>query len=106
MLVRLRDDSARVLVPAAEVGRSPIPTYVAWSDDGRTVSYLAVDAAHGAGIWAVPRSGGAPRLVVRFDDPTRQWHRFGFIQRGGRFYFTLGDRQSDIWMSEVTKLGG
>jgi hypothetical protein len=39
--------------------------------------------------------------MVRFDDPTRRWHRYGFAVHGGRFYFTLGDRQSDVWAAEV-----
>jgi hypothetical protein len=38
---------------------------------------------------------------MRFDDPTREWHRFGFGAHGGRFYFTVGDRQSDVWAAEV-----
>ena len=42
----------------------------------------------------------SPKLLVRFDDPTREWHRFGFKARLGRFYFTVGDRQSDVWMAE------
>ncbi|MBA3317219.1 MAG: hypothetical protein H0T50_03915 [Gemmatimonadales bacterium] len=54
-----------------------------------------------AGIWSVARGGGTPRHLVRFDDPTREWHRFGFHARGGRLSFTLGDRQSDIWNLEV-----
>jgi serine/threonine protein kinase len=33
--------------------------------------------------------------------PTRNWHRFGFAAHGGRFYFTVGDRQSDVWAAEV-----
>jgi hypothetical protein len=49
------------------------------------------------------RSGGPARLLVRFDDPTREWHRFGFSAHGERFYFTLGDRESDIWTGEVAK---
>jgi hypothetical protein len=39
--------------------------------------------------------------MVHFDDPTREWDRFGFVARGGRFYFTVGDRQSDVWAAEV-----
>jgi hypothetical protein len=73
---------------------------VDWSEDGRTVYYLALDPAERATIWSVPVGGGSPKLLVRFDDPTREWHRFGFKARLGRFYFTVGDRQSDIWMAE------
>jgi hypothetical protein len=50
-----------------------------------------------------PKTGSAPRLLVRFDAPDRQWHRFGFTAHRGRFWFTLGDRQSDVWVAEVAK---
>jgi hypothetical protein len=53
------------------------------------------------GIWRVPVAGGPLRLAVRFDDPTRPWHRSGFGMHGDRFYFTVGDRQSDLWMTEM-----
>ena len=52
-------------------------------------------------VGSVPVGGGTPRLLVRFDDPAREWHRFGFKTRRGRFYFTVGDRQSDLWMADV-----
>ncbi len=74
-----------------------------WSADGRTVYHLSEDSAgHVMAVVAVPLSGAPPRVVVRFDDPTRPWHRFGFRVRAGRMYFTLGDRQSDIWVAEMT----
>jgi len=38
---------------------------------------------------------------VRFDDPTRPWHRYGLRVQGDRRYFTLGDLQSDIWVAEL-----
>ena len=41
------------------------------------------------------------KLLVRFDDPRREWHRYGFAAIRGRFYFTLGDRQSDLWSTSV-----
>jgi len=93
-------DSARVVVPSGE-GGAPRAVYVDWSDDGRTIYYLAVDPAERTTIWSVPAAGGAPRLLVRFDDPQREWHRFGFKARRGRLYFTVGDRQSDVWVAEV-----
>lgn len=95
-------DSTRVLVPVNYGGLRLRPSYVSWSDDGRELYYLALDPRDRASIWAVAASGGPPRLLVRFDDPTRPWHRFGFRAHGGQFYFTLGDQQSDIWSVEMT----
>jgi len=93
-------EAVRTLVPRGQ-GTAPQALYVDWSEDGRTIYYLALDPAERATIWSVPASGGPPKLLVRFDDPTREWHRFGFKVRLGRFYFTVGDRQSDLWMAEV-----
>jgi len=41
--------------------------------------------------------------LVRFDDPARASNRFEFASDGKRFYFTVEDRQSDIWMAEVAR---
>jgi Tol biopolymer transport system component len=100
LVVRTDGDSVRTLVPRGEAG-APRAVYVDWSEDSRTLYYLAVDPAERVTIWSAPAGGGAARLLVRFDDPTREWHRFGFKARRGRFYFTVGDRQSDVWMAEV-----
>jgi Tol biopolymer transport system component len=100
MILSPSGDSTRVLVPRSD-GPEPRALYVDWSDDSRTVYYLAVDPAEQASIWAVPVTGGHPRRMVQFDDPTREWHRFGFAARNGRFWMTVGDLQSDIWAAEV-----
>jgi hypothetical protein len=91
----------RILLPVSERAVELRPSYVTWSSDSREIYYLALDPGDRATIWAVARTGGAPRLLVRFDDPTREWHRFGFRARAARFYFTVGDRQSDIWTAEL-----
>jgi eukaryotic-like serine/threonine-protein kinase len=100
VIVSPSGDSTRVLVPLSD-GPEPRALYVSWSDDSRTVYYLAVDPAEQASIWAVPVTGGQPRRMVQFDEPTRAWHRFGFMVRNGRFWMTVGDLQSDIWAAEV-----
>ncbi len=50
---------------------------------------------------APARAAGTPRLTARFDDPSRPWHPFGFRVHDSGFYFTVGDRQSDVWTTEV-----
>src|SRR2546422_5578743 len=91
----------RLLAPA------PRPTFTAqwappqWSSDSRLIYYLTADSAGVHGVSAVPVAGGAPRVAVRFDDPTRPWHRYGFFVSRDRYYFTLGDLQSDIWVAEL-----
>jgi eukaryotic-like serine/threonine-protein kinase len=94
-------DSSRILVPVSYRAAAVRPTYVSWSADGRTLYYLALDSVDHASVWSASPQGGQPKLVVRFDDPGREWHRYGFAVFGGRFYFTLGDRQSDVWTADV-----
>jgi serine/threonine-protein kinase len=102
MVVRPDGDSAQVIVPRNQGPGEAQAAYVSWSDDGRTLYYVAVDAADKASIWGVaPKTGSVPRLLVWFDEPGREWHRFGFTVHGGRFWFTMGDRQSDVWAAEV-----
>jgi len=96
-------DSSRILVPGSYRTARIRPAYVGWSTDGRILYYLAQDAMSHASIWSIRPDGGAPRLMVRFDDPSREWHRYGFTVHGGRFYFTLGDRQSDIWSMQIAE---
>ena len=100
-LVGSSGDSVRALVSRGD-SMAPRAAYLAWSEDSRTVYYLAPGPGE-SGIWAVPVTGGQPHLLVRFDDPNRPWHRYGFSARGGRFYLTIGDRQSDIWVAEVAR---
>ena len=39
--------------------------------------------------------------LQRLADPTRPWHRYSLRAKGGRLYFTLGDLQSDIWVTDL-----
>jgi hypothetical protein len=71
-----------MLVPLPSATMPPVQAFT-WSEDGRFVYYLARDPEDNrTGIWRVPRAGGAPRIVFRFDDPSRPWHRSGFKARG------------------------
>jgi len=63
----------------------------------RTIVYKAFDATGGSSFWAVPAAGGAPRLLIRFDDTARPSNRAEFATDGTRLFFTIGARQSDIW---------
>ena len=84
---------------------SPYPTagwaFPQWSADGRTVFHISEDSGRVFGVIAVPVDGRRPWVAIRFDDPARPWHRFGFRVAAGRVFFTLGDRQSDIWVADL-----
>ena len=79
----------------------PSPELALWSPDGRTIYFKAFDAAGRSSFWSVPVAGGAPRLLMRFDDPTHPSSRPEFASDGTRFFFTIGTRQSDIWAMEL-----
>ncbi|MFL5620578.1 MAG: protein kinase domain-containing protein [Gemmatimonadaceae bacterium] len=81
----------------------PLAELAVFSTDGRELFFKSHDAQGRASFWSIPASGGRPRLLVRFDDPARASNRFEFASDGRRFYFTIEDRQSDIWVAEVTK---
>jgi Tol biopolymer transport system component len=76
---------------------------VAISDDAGTMYFKSHDGEGRASIWSVPFTGGKPRPLVRFSDATRSSSRPDFAARGGKFYFTLEDRQADIWVAELTR---
>jgi hypothetical protein len=71
-----------------------------WSEDGQNVYFLRPDPNdHGVNVWSVRATGGKPRLEARISQqPSRS---YGFRVHGGKFYLTIGDQQSDIWMAEV-----
>lgn len=79
------------------------PSLCAWSADGRAVYFVGRDPGdRGIGIWRVPARGGPPRMAVRFDNPALAPRPSGvFEEHSGRFYFTLTDLQSDVWMTEI-----
>jgi eukaryotic-like serine/threonine-protein kinase len=72
-----------------------------WSADGRTVYHLSEDSGRVVAVVAAPGDGSPGRVVVRFDDPTRRWHPFGYRVRADRMFFTLGDRESDVWVVDL-----
>jgi Tol biopolymer transport system component len=97
----LTDAEGNTLRVLADSGLIPgMGLFPQWSSDGRTVYYLGADSVS-MSISGVPARGGDPRIAVRFDDPARPWHRYGFRVYRDRIYFTLGDRQSHIWVADL-----
>lgn len=66
------------------------------SRDGATYIAKGEDAV-GPGFWGIPIGGGAPRLLVRLDDPRRTAPRAEFATDGRRIFFTLTERDADVW---------
>ena len=88
--------------PATDVAPVSFGGYT-WSADGRAIYFVGRDPRNqSVAMWRLPAAGGVPRPVVRFDDPSHRYTRAtGIRVRGDRFYFNLGDQQSDLWMAEI-----
>ena len=81
----------------------PAPENSLWSRDGRSIYFKAHDTDGHATIYVTPVSGGVPRAVVRFPDLSRQSSRQGFAMSATRFYFPIEDRQSNVWIAELSR---
>ena len=97
------DGSGERVVVDASSGDQPEPTYPIWSRDSQTIYYKAYDRDRQSTIWSVPAAGGAPRLLLRFDDPARRSLRREFATDGRRIYFTIARDESDIWSMELVR---
>jgi len=102
MVVPADSGAPRDLMPGAEW---PQVTTSGWSADGRTVYFKGVDSTGATDIWALPRAGGIPKLMVRLDDPTLTPERHTFAVGAGAFFFTRYDRQSDVWVMRLERRG-
>ena len=90
-----------------QLGNKELLTSIAgagpWSSDSKHF-YSAIRERDGtSAIWQIPINGDAERRVIRFTDPMRQLYRSSFDVFGNDFYFTIGDRQSDVWTMELTR---
>jgi eukaryotic-like serine/threonine-protein kinase len=88
-------------VPLAP-GVAPVSGFIwAWSADGRFIYYIGESFEGRIGLWRVPESGGTPRLTLRLNEPSGSVIRPWIRVRRNRIYFTRGDQQSDVWMTEI-----
>jgi len=95
-------------------GRRHIPTPVinrvtrgrrafGWSRDSRHLYVSAYERDGTTSIWQLPLNGDLERRVLHFIDPSRQIYLPAVDVHGENFYFTIGDRQSDIWVMDLKK---
>jgi len=74
-----------------------------WSRDSRRV-FASVREQDGIwSIWELDIDGQGNRRLFRFTDPNRQLYLSRFDVHDDTFFFTIGDRQSDIWVMELKK---
>jgi Tol biopolymer transport system component/DNA-binding SARP family transcriptional activator len=102
-LVSADGAETRMLVTPADAPEGALPAYVRWSRDGREVLFKGVERGGASSIWAVPVTGGRPRLLLRIDDLLRTSPRPEFATDGRRLYFTLVQSESDLWSMELRR---
>ena len=76
------------------------PKSVAWGNDSQTI-YFAAGLYQGS-LWSVPVGGGLPSLLVEFDE-SHNFQRPEFDTDGKDFFFTMTERESDIWVLQLRK---
>ena len=79
-----------------------LPFYFRWSSDGRTIYYNAIGVDGTYVIYGAPAGGGPPREVAHSEGPSYQNFRFSFDVHGNTLYAAIADRQSDVWVAEVS----
>jgi len=103
MITPVDSGPLRTVVDPARTGAPGVTTPM-WTRDGRTIVYKSWDRHGVASFWSVPAAGGAPRELARIDDPLRPSYRPGWALGSTRIYFTIEDRQSNVWVMEATGL--
>ena len=68
--------------------------------DGRTIYVHGWHGDGRRGIWAIPVAGGAPRLVIAFDDPALDTPGSFSVDRNS-LYLTVSQYESDIWVANL-----
>jgi Tol biopolymer transport system component/serine/threonine protein kinase len=96
-LLTIRTGSSRQLLRVGDPATEPVPELLQWAPDGRTIFYKAFDREGRSSIWALAVQGGTARPLIRFDGSERQSSRPEFDSDGQRLFFTLTERESDIW---------
>jgi Tol biopolymer transport system component len=93
----------RLLFRGPVPGTTAMPATARWSPDGQLVFFLGIDRQGRSSFWSIPAAGGPPTQIVRFDDPTRESNRTEFTTDGKRLYFTLAQKEGDVWVTEVVQ---
>jgi WD40 repeat protein len=72
-----------------------------FANDGSVLYFGGRHRDGRAGIWSIPTNGGVPPSLLVVDDPARPMHWLASYEFGGRFYFTLSEYESDIYVMDL-----
>jgi len=76
------------------------PSELHFSPDGSEV-YLLVVFGPAPGVWSFPVTGGEATQLVAFDDPSLSVLDFAFTVGADRFYITISEYESDIYVMDL-----
>lgn len=88
----------RVLLDGSSVGLTS--GISVWSRDGETLYFSGLANNGTSGLYALKVRGGSPRLVVRFDDPTKV-PQFNVSFFGNTAYLSVTETESDIYVMDL-----
>jgi len=101
-VVAIDSGAPRALYDDSQPGM-PLAETSFWSEDGRTIYFKSHTTTGAASIWSVPVEGGTPQHMLDLGDARLRSDRYGFRIAQGRLYFTLYDRQSNVWVMDVNQ---
>jgi Tol biopolymer transport system component len=102
----LRTDATLVgSIPLKTVGQTPssLTGAGAWSADSRLYYYTTAAADGTNMIAAFEVATNASRIVYHFSDPLRQPYRPTMSASSKEMFFTIGTRESDVWVMELNR---
>ena len=104
LVARSLDDGTRRLLWARRGVDDPMQTAkIRYAPDGSRIYFRGTVGSINPrfSIWELPASGGTAREVIRFDDPYHLPLYGSFGTDGQRLFFTLDERESDIWVADI-----
>ena len=76
---------------------------LAWSADSRIIYHCEIASDGTNSLWAAPVTGENPKLLLHLTDPLRQLYRQSIVADSKHIFFTIGSRESDVWVMELTR---
>jgi Tol biopolymer transport system component len=75
----------------------------AWSVDSRLIYFCAAESDGTYSIGVLDVATGETKMIYHFADPLRQLYRGVIWADSADLFFTLGTRESDVWVMELNR---